>query len=334
MPTPEERAEALLDSPAGCVLLLIAEEHHLTPADLARHDIGLSAIASAVAHISPWNGTGHDRIVRHARDQRDRLRDRALELASHTGIAWWWGPVDRRHQLWLPQYDGFICPDEVWELRPRGKPSSMERYVHEPRPLVSTSNAYGNLSPELVHVLVWGGDWDLELPFIPRHATIRPAARILEINSAQEWHDLVRRYPADGYHATHPDDLDTPWGVAEGMVVPDWRQISFNWDGVHITPWAYLTANQVRVSSDIGWTEPWSWEGPHTVWLDWMLDNVEDLPPVEEDTYDLPHFTVQSLSSSEPHAVTEMAPSIWDPAAPITSEGWSAYPGTNKFQTQ
>jgi hypothetical protein len=328
MPTADERAEALLDSPAGCVLLLIAEEHDLTPEDLARHDIGLAAIASAVAQISPWSGS-HDRMVRHALDERDRLRERALHLASHPGIAWWWEPVDREHQLWLPQHDGFICPDEVWELRPRGKPSSMERYVHEPRPVVSTSNAYGNLSPELAHVLVFGGDWDLEFPINIRHVTIRHTARILELNSAREWHDLVRRYPADGYHATHPDDFDTPWGVAEGMVVPDWRAISFDWDGVHITPWAYLTANQVRITSDISWTEPWSWEGPHTVWLDWMFDSLDDLPPVEEDTFDLPHFSVEALSFSDPLPSAESL----QPVAPLTSEGWSPYRGGHRSQT-
>lgn len=304
MHTAEQRAEALLDSPAGCVLLLMAGEHDLSPGDLARPELGLFVIATAVGQISPWNGD-HDQIVAFALSQQDRLRQRALDLVSHPGIASWWAPIDREHQLWLPQHDGFICEHEVWELRPRGKPSSMERYVHEPRPLVSTSNAYGNFSPELAHVLAGSGDWDLEFPINIRRVVIRPTARILELNTAREWHDLVRRYPANGYHATHPDDFDTPWGVAEGMVIPDWREISFDWDGVHITPWAYLTANQVRITSDIGWTEPWSWEGPHTIWLNWMFNSVEDLPPVEEDAFDPPSIAPRW------HERLDLAPAPW-----------------------
>lgn len=286
-PSIGERAEALLASPAGCTLLLMAEAHDLSPEHLAEPEFGLFAIAIAVGQISPWNGD-HDQIVEFALSQGSRLRQRALDLVAHQGIASWWDPIDRENQLWLPQHDGFICPEEVWELRPRDKPNSFERYVHEPRPLVSTSNRFDNLSPELAHVLAGSGDWDLEFPIHPRHVTVRHNARVLEIASAQDWFDLVRRYPADGFHNTHPDEIGQPWGNAPGLIVPHWRNISFDWDGVHITPWAYLTANQIRHTFEPGWSEPWAWEGAHTIWLDWMFASVEDLPPVNEDAFEPP----------------------------------------------
>jgi hypothetical protein len=299
MVSPEDRAEALLNSPAGCVLLLIAEAHGLTPADLSRPEVALFAIARAVGQISPWL-TEHDRVVQAALGQRDRLQRAALDLVRHPGIAWWWAPIDRRNQLWLPQHDGFICPEEVWELRPRDKPNPFERYVHEPRPLVSTSNRHGDLSAELAHVLAGSGDWELPFPIHPRHATIRENARVLEINSAQDWHDFVCRYPADGFHATHPDIHNQPWGNAPGLMVPNWREASFDWDGVHVTLWAFLTANQVRVASAIGWTEPWSWEGAHTIWLDWIFASVEDLPPVAPNTFDSPNYSPAWNTCTEP----------------------------------
>ena len=303
--TPTDRAALLLESPAGTVLLMMVADGGLVIEDLARPEIGLFAINQAVEEISPWNGNGHDRILRRLEawrnEHRVMLDDLALTIVSHPSIGWWWAGVDREQQLWLPQHDTFICPEEVWELRPRDKPNTFERYVHEPRPLVSTSNRHGDLSPELAHVLLGCGDWQIERPFPLRHVRIRPAARILEIGSAEEWHDLVRRYPADGFHTTMPDELDKPWGNAPGLMVPDWRQVSFDWDGVHISPWTYLVANQVRVTSDIGWTEPWAWEGPHTVWLDWVFDAVEDLPPVDDSASDnLPWFSLPALDFSDP----------------------------------
>lgn len=283
---PTDRATMLLESPAGAVLLMMVADNHIPFADLATPEIALFAISQAVGQISPWNGFGHDRIERIVNEWREahrpQLEELALAIVSDPGIAWWWEDLDRAHQLWLPQHDSFICPEEVWELRPRDKPNMFERYVHEPRPLVSTSNRYGDLSPELAHVLGGDGDWNLEPPFPLRQVSIRHGARILEIRSAQDWHDLVRRYPADGFHSTMPDELDEPWGHAPGLMVPDWRSVSFDWDGVHISPWTYLVANQVRITSDIGWTEPWAWEGPHTVWLAWMFEREEDLPPVPE----------------------------------------------------
>lgn len=302
---PSDRTTMLLESPAGAVLLMMVTDGGLSTEDLARPEIGLFAINQAVEQIIPWNGYGHDRILRRLdewrTEHRAMLEDLALAVVSQQGVDWWWAGVDREHQLWLPQHDSFICPEEVWELRPRDKPNIFERYVHEPRPLVSTSNRYGDLSPELVHVLLGCGDWQIERPFPLRQVRIRPSARILEIGSAQEWHDLVRRYPADGFHTTMPDEHDRPWGNAPGLMVPDWRQVSFEWDGVHITPWTYLVANQVRVTSDIGWTEPWAWEGAHTVWLDWVFDAVGDLPPVTDDASEnLPWVFLPALDFSDP----------------------------------
>jgi aldose 1-epimerase len=304
--SPTDRATQLLESPAGTVLLMMVVDNDIAITDLAQPEVGLYAIVQAVGQISPWHGHGHERIKRTLFAWRDKHRSMldqlALAIVSQPDIAWWWEDVDRHHQVWLPQHDTFICPEEVWELRPRDIPNRFECYVHEPRPLVSTSSAHGDLSPELAHVLSGVGDWVIQTPFIPRQVTIRPMARIREILSAQDWHDFVRQYPANGYHPSSPvNDPGQPWGDAPGLMVPDWRAVSFDWDGINISPWTYLVANQVRVASDIGWTEPWAWEGPHTVWLDWMFATVEDLPPVPEDAQQhVPHWFLQSLDFSDP----------------------------------
>jgi aldose 1-epimerase len=322
MGSPEDRSQALLASPAGCVLLLIAEEHHLTPQALAKPEIGLFAIADAIGQVSPWNDYGHDRIVKEAFRHAPRLGHRALELTSYPGIAWWWAPIDRDNQLWLPQHDSFICPEEVWDLRPRSLPNPHERYAHSPLPRVTTSELRNGLSSELAGVLTGNGDWDLDFPINARKTTIRPTARVLEINTAQDWHDLVHRYPADGAHGTMPDYPNEAWGAGEGLMVPDWRSASRDWDGVHITPWALLTATQVRITSDIGWTEPWAWEGAHTLWLNWEFASIADLPPIEADTYDVPHYGTEALNFTDPN--------IWKVAVHPPQGGWLVERGVTR----
>jgi aldose 1-epimerase len=308
--SPEERADALLAAPAGCALLVIANEHQFAPAELVKPEIMLWAIGSAMDVINPWHGWGHDRLVARALERAASLRPLALEIVSEPGLAWMWAPIDRAHQLQLPRHDSFICPEEVWELKPRTAPTEMEQYVHAPRPAVTTSEAWGTLSSELATVLSGPSDWDLEFPIHARAVTIRPSARVLEIVTPQDWHELARRYPCQATHRFNLSCPDTPWGVHEGQVVPDWHQVATDWDGVHITPWAYLTATQVRVHSDIGWTEPWAWDGAHTVWLDWMFDSVEDVPPITEEIGGGPRYSAQAFNFGDPDGWLQAAPGV------------------------
>ena len=138
IPSPTERADALLAAPVGCALLVFASENGVSADDLADPDTAHWLMSEALRHISPWNGAGHDRVVAKARALAAERTDLAREIASHPGIDWMWAPIDRANQLWLPGHDAFICPEEVWELRPRMKPSDFEVYVHAPRPEVST----------------------------------------------------------------------------------------------------------------------------------------------------------------------------------------------------
>ncbi len=283
--TPQQRAAALLASPAGCTLLLMLDEHEAPLADLADPEVGLHAIAQAVGEIIPWSGN-YDRILRTVFDYRDQHRERleqlALDLVSQPGIEWMWAGVDLDNQLWLPQESGWVDRESFLAGRNGTAGDWADPYAHEPRPLLCTSNRYGDISPELAHIASGMGDWNLEPPLPRRHVAIRPGVRILEIGTPRDWHGFVLRYPANGDHATSPDDPDKPWGRAVGLLVPDWRAAAADWDGVHISPWAYLTTIQMRVESDAGWTEPWAWEGPHMVWLDWVFASVEKLPPMRD----------------------------------------------------
>jgi aldose 1-epimerase len=329
--SPDDRADQLIASPAGCVLLLIAEKHNLTPEDLAKPEIGLFAIGTALGEIIPWRGD-HDLTVAGALRHGPRLRQRALELVNHPDIAWWWAPIDRDNQLWLrfPEDEG-PWPTPETMVRPTDPRSRFDAYVHAPRPQLVTANASGDLSSELAVFLSHASDRGMEYPIHRRRVTIRPDARVLDIDSAQDWHDLVRRYPANGTHSTHPDDTNTPWGQADGLMVPDWSLVAQDWDGIHITLWGLLTAIQVRVTSDIGWTEPWAWEGAHAILLDWVFDTVEELPAIEDNrnVQEGPRYWVEALDFSDPQGFvfTMQPPGGWPVERGVTSEPFGEVDG-------
>ncbi len=330
--SPEDRADALIASPAGCVLLLIAEELELTPADLAKPGVGLFAIANAIGQISPWDGRGHARIVKEALRHGPRLRGLAMDIVREPGIAWWWAPIDRQNQLWLRfSEDEGDWPTASRPIRPTAPPNRFEVYVHAPRPQLSTGNAYDGLSSELAVVLAGASDRAMEFPIERRRVTIGPDTRVLEIDSAQDWHDLVRRYPADGTQGVQPDPQmrNVPWGQSDGMMVPDWSMVANDWDGVHVTTWAMLTATQVRVTSDIGWTEAWSWEGDHAIWLTGPFETVEDLPPIEDGAVEASHLVVKALDFSDPegHIFTRHPPGRWPLERGVTSEPFGEIDG-------
>ncbi len=327
----EDRAGALIASPAGCVLLLIAEERDLSPADLATPEIGLFAIGAAIGQIIPWHAGGHARIVKEALRHGPRLRQRALDLVSHPDIGWWWAPLDRQNQLWLRFSEDTWWTDRHAAIRPSGPPDDFSRYVHAPRPQLATGNAVDGLSAELAVLLSGASDRAMDFPIERRRVTIRPDIRVLEIDSAQDWHDLVRRYPADVTRSpqTDPAMRDVPWGQSDGIMVPDWSQVVDDWDGVHVTSWALLTATQMRVTSDIGWTEPWSWEGDHAIWLIWPFDVVTDLPAIEDSAVDVPYITAKALDFSDPHGTiyTIEPPGGWPVERGVTSEPFGEVDG-------
>lgn len=58
-PTIDERVERLTTCPAGCALLLIAEEQRLQPPNLASPETAFLVTGAAIEAISPWNPYGN-----------------------------------------------------------------------------------------------------------------------------------------------------------------------------------------------------------------------------------------------------------------------------------
>ena len=79
-----------------------------------------------------------------------------------------------------------------------------------------------------------------------------PDAPVLEIAGAQEWTDLVERYPADG---------------AAGLVAPDWAGASREYAGVHLALRGIVAVQGFSFPTSHGATAPEFWDVESTRWL-------------------------------------------------------------------
>ena len=277
-----DRLRELLRAPAGCLLLLKMAHVGMTPREAAEPPTALHLVAQAVGELSPWS-VHHDRLVDLARREARHHLPLAHALVREPGIARWWAPLDRDRQVWMEPASRAAFPTPEAFPTPTRPPTRWEHYAQKPERHVVTSTAAGDWTAQLAAIADGASDWTMICPARRKRVRVSPAARVAEIVTAEDWHALVITHGArsDPERSFSPDSWrGQPWGPNDGLI-PDWRSVAREWDGVHLTTWAVLTATQVRIASDAGWTELWSREGEETTWLHWAFDAVDDMPPVD-----------------------------------------------------
>jgi hypothetical protein len=288
----DRRIQQLLRSPGGCALLIEMEVAKLTSAEVVEPLQALHLVAMAAGeHLCPWWNGIEVRVPR-LLEIGGRLRHQAEALIDQPGIEAWWAPLDRDNQIWMEgemrrpfptsgSFDGF-----------QGADTRMWKYTHSPFPAITTSTRIGGSTSQVAVIVNGSSDWWIDRYAAERRrVAVSPAARVREIDSAEDWHAFVTRYPMraqpeDAYNLSETGNH--PWGPNDGLV-PDWAAVANDWDGVHVTLWAFLTATQVRITSDAGWTEPWAWTGEETTWLGWVFDEVEELPLIQAEPNEQMH---------------------------------------------
>jgi len=208
-----------------------------------------AAVASAV-HTSaeqPWFTDPPTLLVSVARaaerwepplpdGQAGLLRPLAEVVASASAASWWWEPADLRHQRWVG------C-DHHRTLR-RGADVARAVEAAEEDPL---------------------GEEEFEVWAVG----IDPDARVYEVHEPGDWGWLA---------ATHPRDVTASrwhdwggWTGREGRwILPDWRSVAAQWDGVHVSVAGYLSTAGMAVESGGGGgsaTLLAGWDADQTLWL-------------------------------------------------------------------
>ncbi|GAA4160035.1 hypothetical protein GCM10022286_15500 [Gryllotalpicola daejeonensis] len=129
---------------------------------------------------------------------------------------------------------------------------------------VWSSPALGRLGPAALHFVEDGMDFT--------HArvwpvSVRPGARIVEIDGPDAWAELCRRHPFDVSESRR-----TVWEWTTGRdgrwVLPDWPAVAREWDAVHVTGAGYLrTAGRAIAVDGETATVLAGWEPGQTAWL-------------------------------------------------------------------
>lgn len=281
-PRTDDWPDRILRSPVGCCFLLTIERDQV-PIDLAVTPPQAFVRAAIALHeISPWSPT-FERDVRAAFAQRSRLERVAHQVAAHPGSRWWTAPFDRTRQVLVTSDKLETAPSHTALSRPNTR---WEDYAQRPVGWRITSTLHGRYS--CLDAVISGhvGDWESSSAHRRFEPEIDESARVLEIVGPADWHALCVAHPRANRHP------NSPAGV--GTLVPEWVSVARQWDGVHLTFMALLTAPFVRHRSAAGTTMLWSLDTEGAWWLpgDFVragpplgtVDHVErelpDIPPL------------------------------------------------------
>ncbi len=245
---PSQRADDLVRCPVGCAFLLTIERDQVPVGLAVTPGQAFARLAEALIAMNPWMDR-FDRTVAEVLARGPSLVDLAREVVEHPASRWWAASMDRGRQVLLV---------EQREEPPSAPSISWESYAQRPEERRVTSTLRGEYSCLDAQIESGTGDWPPG-PWRRFEADISDAARVFEVQGPADWHTLC---------ASHPyvnDHRNSPAGV--GTLSPDWRSVATQWDGVHLTLMAILTAPFVRYQDAAGTSMLWSWDTECTIWL-------------------------------------------------------------------
>ena len=226
--------------------------------------------------------------------QAGPLRPLAEAVAGAPAARWWWEPADLRHQRWLgcDHHRGLARGGDVaraveaaeedaaaeeqamardWAQAPRGRRGDAAVAVSGTwwsGPLGGTAwTSRGNIGDLPAVGLACAEDPLGEEDFEVWAVGIDPAARVYEVHEPGHWERLAAAYPRD-VTASRRHDWGR-WTGREGRwILPDWRSVAAQWDGVHVSVAGYLTTAGMAVDSGDGTaTLLAGWDADQTLWL-------------------------------------------------------------------
>lgn len=244
-------ATQLLRCPVGCNFLRTIERDQVPVALAATPTQAFARAALALNALNPWSPE-FERAMAAALSCGSHLAALASEVAAHPESRWWTDPIDRTRQVFVIEdtSDRTSSP-KVWP--------EWEDYAERPTRWRITSTLRGSYSCVDTVIASGVGDWSETSAYRRLESDVDESARVREIRSPADWHALCVSYPRINRQT------DSPAGV--GTLVPDWRRVATQWDGVHLTFMALLTVPWVRHTSAAGTTMLWSWNAEGTVWL-------------------------------------------------------------------
>ena len=306
----------LVRSPLGCAFLLSMDYSGVSPADAVKPAVSLDALATAVSETTIWSAD-YARLIRYLALKSESLKPLARAILEHPGRDWWFAPLDRKAQVWAaraenasaaPTQARFVSPSNnrwvTWDNKPRkGGLYTATLFDCETALFAALHSGVSELSI------------DFKSPVVCWRLTASESARVYEITSPLDLHELCARYPARGngrgrYLPLFPVKRIAPNADTDErrFLSVDWEAAAKDWDGVHLTFGGLLTSDSVRVASSAGWSMLMFWDLEQTLWLRWAFDAVERMPDYRETDTDIDDIAIGfPMDYMERYGLTQQA---------------------------
>lgn len=264
--THEEKAQALLNSPVGCALILdVFENRHLPLEHFADPKVSFWLAACAMdftdPHATDLDGMNQLMALKDAKAHEDL----AIRIVGHPSFAWWYEPIDIANQVWtsprMPyaanlhdDHNRSLDPLELFDAERWKKPAPPSKNRHYPHPTTGqkTSTLRGGTTSEVMAFALTAADSVSAFPLAIWKVNFHQEVRMKEINHPVDWHELC---------------LEFPRKASDGRILPDWLQLADTWDGIHLTLGGMLSCEQSKYEQDGEWSMLQFWRSERTYWL-------------------------------------------------------------------
>lgn len=224
------------------------------------------ALADAAAHARYWQEPEGTDVLAATVELNEPLHRIAEHLAAGPAVRQWLEPVqlDDQHVVhWDGEESPTVRPD-VPQMLEGARQQTLEdevrwnsrRYTSitsnfsadwwsfphvSGHALLTSTGTFSDGSPSGLWWVEDAFDWDTASTYRLEFPDGAEELRLLEISGPQVWAELCVRYPLEVTYQKRHD-----WYRATGRdgrwVIPDWRQVARDYDGVHLTTACYLQA--------------------------------------------------------------------------------------------
>ena len=257
----KRRVANMLNGPISSIFLIGAHDTGLTTEELAKPYRSFHLATQSASFIERPNP---DRLIMINRAKRvaANLEEYAKRLLNCDATSWWFDPIDLDNQIWVSHSKTIPTPD-TWGLFDDERGGGQT-----PARAYGTSTYREQTTSEMTDLdYMWGVT--PRYPLSCWRLKIDSQAKVYEIDGPESWHSLCARYPASWCIEDRED---------RHILVPDWRAVSQDWDGVHLSFGGWITTEQIRYRSSAGESMMEFWNSEKTVWLSSVMVDAEEMP--------------------------------------------------------
>ena len=247
MMTNDIKARALLASPVGCALVLdVFHNSHLPLEYFADPLTSFWLLSCAVDWYDIRSESNARALALH--DAQEHA-DLAWRIVENPAFAWWYDPVDLEDQVWVsPQFPGdrLLHPERIEPFDPESWRYPNHAGSVPDTSVQNTSTFGGGTTSEVMAYAIYSADHIAGFPLPAWKVEFRQEVRVWEINHPSDWRRLCSRYPDR---------------ARDGRLIPDWKPVAIDWDGVHLSPG--LTRTQFVIARSAATRRSRCCMGPH-----------------------------------------------------------------------